>query len=583
MSRSVSSSSRQWPRPSPMPPDSPFPRAPPLQVARIEMLGLQRVQREGDGAESPAFVVEGVDAHRPVLVGVVDDADEALLDGIGREHQRDAVPVLAGLRHAGGSFVDVDQVDRQQNARSAALAVRSAHHQVIRRLGLEVVGHVRCGTDLSAGRHDVEGIRIRPRKAVSERVAVTVGRGHRQADVLTGTGVLRQRSRSGLAFAEHRHCIPGRFRRRGVGSSHGSQVMAVHQPVERRDAVVQRRSRRRPGVTVRSGGGAGGRKRRVGRSPVDGDLDPVPRDLGVPDVPGPGPGKVERRHGPGQVHLRRADRCRGDDRRGGWPGDQLRHLHLDPRAVGPARIENRVWPAQLLRIARSEPVLRSTDSSARKGSVQVQIEASIDTKLLGEVEVEPCPVGNRRRVSQRPDQGNGVVGSIQGERRIRKTAAPGTPAVARVPPVADIAPAAVHRHRSRPDIDFLGALGRCGAMTAECGAGEEKSSAPRYRQAGTQPAGTPTRRGTAQSRRHCPDEASTHGTKKEKPRDSRRPCRRREARDCNDRSASFQGDAAERTDWFHVSSLVVAVVGGATAQRARISSILRAGLGESEE
>ena len=58
------------------------------------MRGGHGVQRQGDGIGSVAVVVDGVNGHRPVAVGAVDDPQESLLGGTFRFDQGEAVLVL---------------------------------------------------------------------------------------------------------------------------------------------------------------------------------------------------------------------------------------------------------------------------------------------------------------------------------------------------------------------------------------------------------------------------------------------------------------------------------------------------------
>ena len=60
-----------------------FLRIPVLQVGGIKMCRPLRLQRQRDGLVGFAFVVNGIDAHVPGAIGVVDDAHETLPFGAG--------------------------------------------------------------------------------------------------------------------------------------------------------------------------------------------------------------------------------------------------------------------------------------------------------------------------------------------------------------------------------------------------------------------------------------------------------------------------------------------------------------------
>ena len=58
------------------------------------MRGGHGVQRQGDGTGLVAVVVDGVNGHRSVAVGAVDDPQESLLGGTFRFDQGEAVLLL---------------------------------------------------------------------------------------------------------------------------------------------------------------------------------------------------------------------------------------------------------------------------------------------------------------------------------------------------------------------------------------------------------------------------------------------------------------------------------------------------------
>ena len=68
------------------------PRPTLLQLHGGEMPRLLRAKRQRDGAEAPADVVDGANAHRAGTSGAVDDPHQPLLGPVGsRGHQREGV------------------------------------------------------------------------------------------------------------------------------------------------------------------------------------------------------------------------------------------------------------------------------------------------------------------------------------------------------------------------------------------------------------------------------------------------------------------------------------------------------------
>ena len=79
------------------------------------MCGGQTAQRQGDGSESVAVVVDGVDAYRSGAVGAVDDSQESLLGGTFRLDQRETVLLCKSTRCRGEK-----QCEGQEGAESSA-------------------------------------------------------------------------------------------------------------------------------------------------------------------------------------------------------------------------------------------------------------------------------------------------------------------------------------------------------------------------------------------------------------------------------------------------------------------------------
>ena len=89
-----------------------------LRIGGVEVHARPGFQVEGDGAETPAGVVGGVDLHRSGPIRVIDDADDPLLRTVGSRHdQRQGVlhPELRMRRYGRGR----DQQPRDDHRRGA--------------------------------------------------------------------------------------------------------------------------------------------------------------------------------------------------------------------------------------------------------------------------------------------------------------------------------------------------------------------------------------------------------------------------------------------------------------------------------
>ena len=128
MSRSVSSSSRQWPVLSPTPPDRPAPAS--FQIVGAEVHRRTGRQRQGDGSAALAGIVDGVDAHRSGLRGIVDDPDVSILGVARRHHQRKRVLVL----RQGARCLREDDGERRQHSEDDAGSIASWHFALLRRM-----------------------------------------------------------------------------------------------------------------------------------------------------------------------------------------------------------------------------------------------------------------------------------------------------------------------------------------------------------------------------------------------------------------------------------------------------------------